>query len=67
MPLESGCDPSGHVCVIGGGCCEHDGSEGFALQSTFGGGVPVVQLLTHVGPVPFPPDAATVVLVTLFM
>jgi hypothetical protein len=31
-------DPSGHVfvvCVFG--CCGHDGSEGFALQSTVGG------------------------------
>jgi hypothetical protein len=39
----------------------HDGSFGFVLQST-GGGVPVVQLPAHVDPVPFPPDAATVML-----
>ncbi len=57
-------DPSGHVCVDGFcGCFVHDGSEGFALQSTVsGGGVPIVQLLVHDGPVPFPPDAGIVML-----
>ena len=61
--LASITDPSGHVLVVGGdnGCsvCVHDGSFGFVLQST-GGGVPVVQLPTHVDPVPFPPDAGIV-------
>ena len=61
--LASITDPSGHVLVVGGdnGCsvCVHDGSFGFVLQST-SGGVPVVQLPTHVDPVPFPPDAGIV-------
>ena len=64
LALASITNPSGHVFVVGGvnGCsvCVHDGSFGFILQST-GGGVPVVQLpAAHV--VPFPPDAATVML-----
>jgi hypothetical protein len=59
-------DPSGHVFVVGDvvdgvNICVHDGSFGVFVQST-GGGVPVVQLSTHDGPVPFPPDAATVIL-----
>lgn len=40
MPLESGCEPSGHVCVVVVGVCVcvcgcdwHDGSLGFSLQS----------------------------------
>ena len=58
LALASITDPSGHVLVVGdvgGGVnvCVHDGSFGFVLQST-GGGVPVVQLFTHVDP--FPPD-----------
>ncbi len=73
--LASITDPSGHLFVVGGvdggtdvnggvvvdGVNDwvHDGSFGFVLQST-GGGVPVVQLPTHVHPVPFPPDAGIV-------
>jgi hypothetical protein len=63
LALASIIDPSGHVFVDGGvaicGAGRHDGSLGFVLQST-GGGVPVVQLLMHEGPVPFPPDAGTI-------
>jgi hypothetical protein len=69
LALASISDPSGHVCVDGdvggvngwsiGG---HDGSLGFVLQITGGVGVPVVQLSMHVGPVPLPTDAATVIL-----
>jgi hypothetical protein len=67
LALASITDPSGHVLVVGDvvdgvNVCVHDGSFGFVLQST-GGGVPVVQLpAAHVDPVPFPPDAATVIL-----
>ena len=63
--LASITDPSGHVFVVGGmdvdGVNEwvHDGSFGFLVQST-GGGVPIVQLPTHVDPDPFPPDAGNV-------
>jgi hypothetical protein len=73
--LASITDPSGHVFVVGGvdggtdvnggvvvdGVNDwvHDGSFGFFVQST-GGGVPIVQLPTHVDPVPFPPDAGIV-------
>ena len=63
--LASITDPSGHVFVVGGvdvdGVNEwvHDGSFWFFVQST-GGGVPIVQLPTHVDPVPLPPDAGIV-------
>ena len=57
LALVSITDPSGHVFVVaaGGGVnvWVHDGSFGFFAQSA-GGGVPVVQLFTHVDP--FPPD-----------
>jgi hypothetical protein len=59
LALASITDPSGHVFVDGGiascGTGGHDGSLGFVLQSAGGEG-PVVQLLPHDGPVPFPPD-----------
>jgi hypothetical protein len=69
LALASITDPSGHVLVVGdvnvgGGVnvCVHDGSVGFFVQST-GGGIDVLQLpAAHVDPVPFPPDAATVML-----
>jgi hypothetical protein len=59
--LASITDPSGHVLVVGVvldgvNVCVHDGSVRFFAQST-GGGVPV-QLVTHVEPVPDPPDDA---------
>jgi hypothetical protein len=69
VALASITDPSGHVLVVGdvnvgGGVnvCVHDGSVGFFVQST-GGGIDVLQLpAAHVDPVPFPPDAAAVML-----
>jgi hypothetical protein len=70
--LASITDPSGHVFVVGdvvvGGVnvWVHNGSFGVFVQSSCGG-VPVVQLFTHVGPLPFPPDAGTVELVILLI
>ena len=58
VALASITDPSGHVFVVGGVVIDgvkdwlHDGSVGFFVQST-DGGVPEVQLFTHV---PDPPD-----------
>ena len=65
VALASITDPSGQVLVVGdvgGGVnvCVQDGSFGFFVQST-GGGVPEVQLFTHVDPVPgFPDDGIDV-------
>jgi hypothetical protein len=65
--LASITDPSGHVFVVGpvvDGVNDwvHEGSVGFFVQST-GGGVPVVQLFTHVDPTPDPPDEVFVLFI----